>query len=228
VSRPHALLPVEVERIRAALPSSRDRLLVSLMAYAGLRCEEALALGWYAVGDDVLTVERAFTAGQMKPTKTSQWRPVDLVAPLAQELAEARPANPGRDALVVPGATALPLDLRNWRWRKWKKAAEAAGVEGTPYDCRHTFATLLANAGKPPAYAAYQMGHSTTTMTDRYTGQFKESDVGHGTPVADAILAARAEVFGEQCHQSAIDGVVNLAEVRARKAETPANTGVSG
>jgi hypothetical protein len=37
VSRPRVLTPLEVERIRAEMPSLRDATLVSLMAYAGLR-----------------------------------------------------------------------------------------------------------------------------------------------------------------------------------------------
>ncbi len=45
------LQPAEVESIRANVPSARDRALVSVLAYAGLRPEEALALRWPDVGN---------------------------------------------------------------------------------------------------------------------------------------------------------------------------------
>jgi integrase len=44
ITRPRALPPHQAERIRAELPTARDVALWSLMAYAGLRPGEALAL----------------------------------------------------------------------------------------------------------------------------------------------------------------------------------------
>jgi hypothetical protein len=54
VSRPRVLTPLEVERIRAEMPSLRDATLVSLMAYAGLRPAEAFALRWGDVGNPLV------------------------------------------------------------------------------------------------------------------------------------------------------------------------------
>lgn len=50
VRRPRAMAPMEVELLRAAVPTPRDVVLVGLLAYAGLRPEEALALTWGSVG----------------------------------------------------------------------------------------------------------------------------------------------------------------------------------
>ena len=52
------LSPYEAERLRAELPTLRDQVLWGLMAYAGLRPEEALALRWGDVGA-TLHVHRA-------------------------------------------------------------------------------------------------------------------------------------------------------------------------
>jgi integrase len=139
VSRPRALTPLETEKIRARMPTSRD----ALLAYAGLRPGEALALTWDSVTERVLIIDRNFTAGELKLTKTGRRRTVDLVPALADDLEAMRPrlAKPGE--LVVPARHGGPLDLRNWRRRVWQPACDAAKVTASPYDARHGFASLL-------------------------------------------------------------------------------------
>jgi integrase len=46
VARPRALTPSEIESIMARMPKQRDRLLVALMGYCGLRPSEAIGLAW--------------------------------------------------------------------------------------------------------------------------------------------------------------------------------------
>ena len=62
------LAPATVEAIRHRLLRQgrvRDATLVSVLAYAGLRPGEALALRWGDVGDSVLMVERALALGEI-------------------------------------------------------------------------------------------------------------------------------------------------------------------
>jgi integrase len=74
VARPHALTPLEVERIRAQLARPIDAALVSILAYAGLRPEEALPLQWRDVGHTIV-VSRTWTHGELRErTKTGRIR----------------------------------------------------------------------------------------------------------------------------------------------------------
>jgi integrase len=69
-----ALAPSGVERIRAELLAAgrvRDAVLVSTLAYAGLRPGEARALRWSDVRAGSLLVDRAVAGRLMKATKTS-------------------------------------------------------------------------------------------------------------------------------------------------------------
>ena len=116
------------------MPSQRDRVLLGLLAYAGLRPEEALALRWIDVGR-LLVIDRAFTHGEEKGTKTNQRRTVEIIKPLAADL-EALRAGSGGEGLVAPSETGGHLHLGNWRNRIWIPACARAGVEATPYDCR--------------------------------------------------------------------------------------------
>ena len=95
------LAPERVESIRAWLidvGGSRDATLVSVLAYAGLRPGEALALTWAHVRERTLLVERAVSLGEIEGTKTGRQRTVPLVGPLGQDLNEWR-LHAGRPAL---------------------------------------------------------------------------------------------------------------------------------
>jgi integrase len=102
--RVRPLPPLVVEQLRASAGSRRkygprDAALIALLAYGGLRPQEALALQWDDVRERTLLVEKA-TDGQggVKDTKTGQARTVRLLAPLAADLAEWRAASGCRRA----------------------------------------------------------------------------------------------------------------------------------
>jgi integrase len=157
------LIPVTVELLRAHL-EPRGAMLVSLMAYAGLRPQEAHAPygpRWRDVGERTRLTRSHKTERQGKP-----YRSVKLLGPLKQDLAEWRMAcgRPGDDAWVIPGQRGQEgwsqASYHRWRAKHWAKATEAVGIKATPYALRHSFANLLLMAGNPPAWVAEQMGHT--------------------------------------------------------------------
>jgi integrase len=79
------LAPATVEAMRAT-SGPRDATLLSVLAYAGLRSQEALALQWCVVRLRTLLVQRAVSLGQEKDTKTRAHRTVRLLAPLHEDL----------------------------------------------------------------------------------------------------------------------------------------------
>jgi integrase len=97
--------PLSVEAMRARLLGQErmnDATLVCLLAYAGVRPSEALALRWGDVHTRTLLVERALGAGgAVRRTKTGQVRSVRLLAPLRDELIAWR-RDAGEAALVFP------------------------------------------------------------------------------------------------------------------------------
>ena len=194
VQRPRALTPIEVERLRDQMPTMRDAVLVSLLAYAGLRPGEALALTWESVGN-VLVIDRSFTLGEMKSTKTNRRRTVEVVEPLAADLdAFRRFGGVGAD-LVCAGLHGQPLDLHNWTARVWKPACKQIGLIAVPYDGRHTYASLLIHEGRSTAYVAAALGHaSATTTLHHYAHLFDEARLQTGITMTQAIRDARAEL----------------------------------
>jgi integrase len=193
VARPRVLSPVEVEKIRRRMPSERDAVLVSLMALAGLRPAETFALRWTDVGN-LLVVDRSFTYGEMRPTKTGSRRTIDIIEVLREDLETFRdPGTPDSD-LVAPNRQGRPLDLRTWRRRIWRPAAERAGVEASPYDLRHAYCSLLAHEGRSAPYIAAMMGHSLTDTQRHYAHLIDDARLATGTSMVTAVREARAKV----------------------------------
>lgn len=197
------LAPETVEAIRDRMLRCRmvrDATLVSVLAYAGLRPGEALALTWAHVRERTLLVEGAVSLGTVESTKTGRRRTVPLVDPLAHDLAEWRlhAGRPGPEALVFPGHDGEPWRVtayQNWRRRNYTPAARAAGVERPrPYDLRHSFVSLLIAEGHNVVEVARRAGHSPKMALDTYAHVFEEFDPAERINAADRIRKAREEL----------------------------------
>jgi integrase len=177
------------------MPTLRDVVLVGLLAYAGLRPGEAFALTWDSVTDHLLIIDRSFVAGELKATKTRRARTVEIVAPVASDLALLRPKASQRGELVAVNHLGEPIDLRLWRRRVWQPACTKAKLEATPYDGRHSYASLLIHEGRSIPYVTAALGHSSAaTCLNHYAHVFDESRLGTGASMVTAIHAARGEL----------------------------------
>ena len=190
------LAPIVVERMRAG-GQPRDAALISVLAYAGLRPGEALALQWRDVREKTVLVERALSLGDEKDTKTAAHRTVRLLAPLAADLREWRLRSgrrPERD-LVFPSKSGTAWTLaayQSWRRRAFARACQSAGLaHARPYDLRHSFASLLLHEGRSVIYVARQLGHDARLTLATYGHVMDELESSPLMDAEDAILAAR-------------------------------------
>lgn len=201
------LPPLTVERLRIAAAQrrkhgARDAALIALLAYAGLRPQEAQALCWADVRERTLLVENAADGqGGVKTTKTGQARTVRLLAPLASDLAEWRVVCGGSDdALLFPNGSGGIWNDGAWQtWHRdaWAPACRAIGLEGArPYDLRHSFVSLLIHEGRSVVDVARQAGHSPTMTLDVYAHVFDEFDIAARVSAEDQIAQARRDVSG--------------------------------
>lgn len=209
---PRPLPPETVERIRAQMQLAwsspgrgsgrsrkelqwwrqRNAVKVSLLAYAGLRPTEDRGSRWDDFQGNTLHVVAS---------KTGRARDVDVLAPLAQDLAEwwLLCGRPDGDALIVPtldGDEWKRHDWQNWRRRAYRPAAIAAGVTGDlrPYRLRGSFVSLLLWEGRSLAYVAEQAGHSIATLAKHYAGVIRELEDKPRIPASEAIRQARERV----------------------------------
>ena len=176
----------------------RDATLISVLAYSGVRPQEALALCWGGVRERTLLIERAISAGRVAPTKTRKARTVRLLEPLAADLREFRMAagRPAADQLIFPGHDGshwTKTTWDNWRERTFARLLASVGLAGAvPYDLRHSFASLLLHEGRSVHHVARQLGHSPRLTLETYGHVIDELDHAPRLPAVDAIMQARS------------------------------------
>jgi integrase len=195
------LSPQKVEQMRAlalARGRVREAALISLLAYAGLRPGEALALRWDCVGDRALIVEHGRADGSLKATKTDRIRTVSLLAPVLEDVDAWRAVASYRaeDQLLFPrrdGDVFRDTDYHNWRRRQFDPLTRAAEVVGaTPYTLRHSFASLRVQAGWNALELSHEMGNSPEVVQRDYSHLFREFVRGERLNPEEVIAAARS------------------------------------
>jgi len=217
---PRPFAPLVIERVRlqmqrrktkedSTIRGQSDAVFVELMAYAGLRPGEALALTWLDVDARNLRIEKSVALGEVKEkTKTGGVREPPLVAPLAADLKTLHVARgePSKDELILPAPGGGPWShsqYNNWRGRVWrpvmKNLAECDPPQpelatARPYDCRGTFVSLHLDAYESPVQIAAWAGHSTKVMYEHYAGVI-ENRSREPIPIEQQIEQARKDVL---------------------------------
>lgn len=192
------LAPSSVEQIRRAMLADDDEYsatLVSVMAYAGLRPAEATALMWEHIGERTILVEQASGDDDAKATKTGAIRTVRLLDPVRDDLASWRAtSSPRADSdLIFPRAGGRAWsddDYKNWRRRKFVPAGATVGTK-RPYDLRHSFASLMIQAGYSAVELAAELGHAPTLTLNTYAHVFSEFARGQRIDPVAEIASAR-------------------------------------
>lgn len=209
---PRFLAAIDVERMRRSLidqDNIESATLVSILAYVGIRPQDALALEWKHVSKE-LTVIQKNTDGKIVPgSKTGQAyrRRVNIPDPVVADL-EGWRVQQGKptSGLIFPrakdGNPWRRADYQNWRRRHFKATAAHAGVGNlNPYDLRHTCASLLAAAGWNHLEIAAQLGHSPETSVRVYQHLIR-TGFGERKPIDDWITEAREQAATEAKKQA--------------------------
>jgi integrase len=180
-----AFHPETVREMIAAMPDGRDRMIVTLGAYAGLRPAEIVALRWMDIADGVIHVERSVQDGRVKTTKGLHSRTV----PVDDDLEAVLRANVP-DGATVADVIARPVRGEFLAWGIWTKrvwhsvvtaplAADGTGglgLSGVPYDLRHTAAsTWIIRDGLDLITVAARLGHGVEVTLAHYAHLFERS-----------------------------------------------------
>ena len=188
VRKPQPLAPGTVEAIRGHL-GQRDAALVSVLAYQGLRPQEAITR-------TVDEIRPSIYVDEHKTGREGKERHVKWLAPAKQDVLDYLMARVGSSPLLFPARDGGEWDTAEWRyWRRYvyQPAAAAAGVTGDmrPYRLRCSFVSLLLWEGRSVSYVADQAGHSVATLARDYAGVLEELEGGERVSAEEAIRAAR-------------------------------------
>ena len=177
-NEPQPLTHTEFWQLAEQFDSRRDRVLVVVAGYCGLRWGELAALRWTDIDLDLrrLRVSRAYSEeaprGEMSPVKDHQARTVPIPRTIVDELTDLR-AQSAHSELVFPSANSTPLRNRNFRRDSFDAATAALGLMITPHNLRDTAASLAIQAGASVVAVARLLGHeSAATTLNHYAGLF--------------------------------------------------------
>jgi len=158
----------ELDRLLAAAPPDRWREFLTVLAHTGLRFGELAALTWDDVvltGAPRIQITKAASRQIIGPTKAGRSREVPLNAVAIQALAAVR-----HDAsLVFPSPTGAPWSSSSTGKHLHRICREAGLKPFGWHTLRHTFATRLVQTGVSLPVVQKLLGHTTITMTARYT-----------------------------------------------------------
>ena len=143
----------------------------------GLRAGELLGLQWGDVDwrGRFLQITRSIVRGTETTPKNHQQRRVDLSPQLravlrrwrAQQSATWLGHGSSRPAWIFPSSTGTRLDESNVRKAFNRILDRAEFHRRGPHQMRHTFASLLLQAGVPITYVSRQLGHRDSAITLR-------------------------------------------------------------
>ncbi len=188
-TEPHILTPLEASRIVRSATKPHD-LLISLLAYAGLRVGEAFALRRADIdvsGGLVLVDENlagAYGTLVFDTPKSHQKRVLRIGPSLAARIGRHLERLPGgEDALLFVAPGGKPLRYNQWRKAYFDPAVAAAGLtDVTPHDLRASHGTWVADRYGVMT-AAHRLGHSNASVTTRH---YARPVAGRDEQVAEA------------------------------------------
>lgn len=184
--------------LKAASPP--DDTIIRLAVYSGLRRGELFALQWqdidFGTGKDGgrVHVRRGIYQGAVSTPKTrSSIRVVDIPQSVVSDLSVYRQLYPGGpEDYLFRSETGGPMDPDNWRNRRYHPLLDAAGLRRVPlHALRHSYASLLINAGENLKYVSHQMGHASIQITaDLYGHLFRETGASAMARLDEQITAS--------------------------------------
>jgi integrase len=158
------------------LPYYRNFFIVAF--FTGMRFGEMSGLKWQNVDFNlnIIKVRETRVRGEEGVPKTKKSvRDVDILPPVMEALRDQRRKTMGKSEYVFLNKTGCPLLPNSVNFHIWKPTLAKCGL--TPrslYQTRHTFATLMLDAGELPGWVQKMMGHESLQMIhEKYYAHIK-------------------------------------------------------
>ena len=202
----------EIERKgKVVHPFRRFHPMLLLLAQTGMRVGEAAALRFGDINwlERFIIVERSFVRGRLDTTKNDKTRRVQVpqtllkvleglkaarfakvadLDPERQAEREATAAQALQDAYLFPDENGGPINTDNFRHRVWTPLIEAAKLHKVRiHDLRHTYASLMIEAGKALHFIQQQLGHHSPAFTLAVYGHLLPRDRRDEVDFLDAL-----------------------------------------
>lgn len=137
--------------------------LVLLLANTGIRTSATLNMQWDWINWELGTISIPSELDKAKKGYSV------AMSPVARDILQRRIMTSKGSKYVFPNPSGKAFHYATFRVVMIKATAKAGVPLGTPHDLRHTFARLLIASNAPINVVQATLGHSSITMTQRYT-----------------------------------------------------------
>lgn len=161
--------PLNIDEVKAVLEhvDSHYKDFFAVAFYTGMRFGEMAALKWKNVDFDrriIRVIETRVYGNEGSPKTKKSKRDVELIGPAFEALLSQQGLT-GKGKYVFIDNAGQPLIPDNVREIVWKQALVKADIEYRPMrQTRHTFATMMLDAGEDIGWVQNQLGHASLQM----------------------------------------------------------------
>lgn len=188
-----AYTPDEIDRIADSCDLLRDRTMILVAAYSGMRWSELVALRWTDIDLDralVVVSRAADLANATKAPKSGKPRTIALLDPAVNALRKWRDYATS-DGIVFPSKRGTPLGTSWYKPRgPLGRARAASGIHFEPHQLRDTYVSILIASGEVSELAlSLVVGHSSLQTTKKHYADQYEARTAQIAHAANAVLA---------------------------------------
>jgi integrase len=199
--------PLSMEEVNLFLEkvSPRYKNFFIIAFFTGMRFGEMSALKWKNVDFKlgIIKVRETRVRGEEGRPKTKRsTRDIKMLPPVVEAVRDQRNTTMGKSEYVFLNNYNLPILPTSVSGRIWKPALKKAGLPVRRlYETRHTFATLMLDAGELPGWVQRMMGHETLQMIhDRYYSYIKNYQREDGSAFMKNVYQSDLEKAKDGLH----------------------------
>ena len=194
------IYPLSMEEVKLVLVhvSPRFRNFFIVAFFTGMRFGEMAALKWKHVDFKlgVIKVRETLVKGETGSPKTKKSvRDIRMLPPVVEAIRDQRKVTMGKSEHIFLNQYGKPVEPMPTNFHVWKPALKKAGLEPRSlYQTRHTFATLMLDAGEHPGWVQKMMGHETLQMIyEKYYSYIKNYERDEGSAFMERVYSPAAE-----------------------------------
>jgi len=192
--------PLSMEEVRLFLNNVSERFkdFFTVAFFTGMRFGEMACLKWQNVDFrlGVIKVRETRVMGEEGRPKTKKsTRDIKILPPVREALQDQRKQTFGKSDYVFLNQYGKNIDPVSMNFHVWKKGLKKAGLAPRSlYQTRHTFATLMLDAGEHPGWVQKMMGHETMQMIyEKYYSYIKNYDRDEGSAFMERVFTVQTD-----------------------------------
>ncbi len=199
--------PLSMDEIRLLLekvcPWYRNFFVVAF--FAGMRFGEMSGLKWENVDFrmGIIKVRETRVRGKVDDPKTKKSvRDIKMLPPVVEAMREQRKVTFGKSDFVFLNKCGRPLLPDSVNFNIWKNALKESGLSPRSlYQTRHTFATLMLDAGELPGWVQQMMGHESLQMIhEKYYSHIQNYQRDEGSAFMEKVYNSSIKIDEGNSH----------------------------